>query len=442
MQSNLVNPCVAGPWNLELPEGWQLTENRALSGEAEPPGTPPAEGGAPGQTLPCERIPEPGNPNAKVPQTAVPEAAAVKTETESPTGEAQRNALEKKALQGLARCVRGYTMQEVKRTYEPDPEGGRRLKSEVVTRRTIAPDLDAILFALTNLNPDRWQAKPAPGSAVKSAAGTTSPERNGANAPRTPDRSSPPDDDASGDDMPVDLSALSDAALAELSALPEWRAAMPAAAILPQTAGTNAGTNTGAETAPQSQPGSESRTDSQPVPPPCSRTVSGLNSSPDPHNERNLSRKHPTAARLRRDLPGYSPGPNSGPEHQSGRRPEPRTRRDRFTVRRYELAFRSGSPVPADHHAPGGPARTGAAQPAGLRAPVRSRLLPDAVPHRLLPYLGRLCQRARQAADRLGAAAARQVARLFGVVARLCAGHPPRSAYRARVVQPAARVAL
>ncbi|MFQ8804966.1 MAG: hypothetical protein ACLR8Y_07585 [Alistipes indistinctus] len=58
-------------------------------------------------------------------------------------------------------------MQEVKRTYEPDPEGGRRLKSEVVTRRTVAPDLDAILFALTNLNPDRWQAKPAPGPAVK-----------------------------------------------------------------------------------------------------------------------------------------------------------------------------------------------------------------------------------------------------------------------------------
>ena len=50
--------------------------------------------------------------------------------------------------------------------------------------------------------------------------------------------------------------------------------------------------------------------------------------------------------------------------------------------------------------------------------------------------------RYRQAADRLGTAAARQVARLFGVVARLCAGHPPRPAHRARVVQPAARVAL
>lgn len=68
-------------------------------------------------------------------------------------GEAQRCALEKKALQGLARCVRGYTMQEVKRTYEPDPEGGRRLKSEVVTRRTVAPDLDAILFALDEPEP-------------------------------------------------------------------------------------------------------------------------------------------------------------------------------------------------------------------------------------------------------------------------------------------------
>ena len=389
MQSNLVNPCVAGLWNLELPEGWQLTENRVLADRAESPGPPSAGTGAPGQALPCEGFPGSGNPNAKVPKTAVPEAATVKTETGYPPGEAQRCALEKKALQGLARCVRGYTMQEVKRTYEPDPEGGRRLKSEVVTRRTVAPDLDAILFALTNLNPDRWQAKPAPGPAVKNAAGKTSPERNGTNTPRTP--GAPPDDGAPGDDTPVDLSTLSDAALAELSALPEWRAAMPAA-----------------ETKPQAE--------------------AGLNSSPDPHDERNLSRKHPAAARLRRDLPGYRPGPNSDPEHQSGRR--------------YKLAFHSRSPAPADNHAPGSPERTGAAQPAGLRATVRSRLLPDTFPHRLLPYLGRLCQRARQAADRLGTAAARQVARLFGVVARLCAGHPPRPAHRARVVQPAARVAL
>ena len=148
--------------------------------------------------------------------------------------------------------------------YEPDPEGGRRLKSEVVTRRTVAPDLDAILFALTNLNPDRWQAKPAPGPAVKSAAGKTSPERSGANTPRTPD------DGAPGDDTPIDLSTLSDAALAELSALPEWRAAMPAAETKPQT-------------------------------------EAGLNSSPDPHDERNLSRKHPAAARLRRGPPSRIP---------------------------------------------------------------------------------------------------------------------------------------
>ena len=83
------------------------------------------------------------------------------------------------------------TFSTFKRTYEPDPEGGRRLKSEVVTRRTVAPDLDAILFALTNLNPDRWQAKPAPGPAVKNAAGKTSPERNGTNPPRPGGRRSP-----------------------------------------------------------------------------------------------------------------------------------------------------------------------------------------------------------------------------------------------------------
>ena len=81
MQSNLVNPCVAGLWNLELPEGWQLTENRVLADRAESPGPPSAGTGAPGQALPCEGFPGSGNPNAKVPKTAVPEAATVKTET-------------------------------------------------------------------------------------------------------------------------------------------------------------------------------------------------------------------------------------------------------------------------------------------------------------------------------------------------------------------------
>ena len=58
MQSNLVNPCVAGLWNLELPEGWQLTENRVLADRADSPGPPSAGTGAPGQALPCEGFPE------------------------------------------------------------------------------------------------------------------------------------------------------------------------------------------------------------------------------------------------------------------------------------------------------------------------------------------------------------------------------------------------
>ena len=58
----------------------------------------------------------------------------------------QQLLLEKRALQGLAKCVKGFTMQEVKRTYEPGPDNERRLKSEIVTRKTVAPNLDAILF--------------------------------------------------------------------------------------------------------------------------------------------------------------------------------------------------------------------------------------------------------------------------------------------------------
>lgn len=144
----------------------------------------------------------------------------------------QQLLLEKKALQGLARCVKGFTMQEVKRTYEPGPDDEPRLKSEVITRKTIAPNLDAILFTLANLAPERWQIKPS-GNSFRNL--NTPPSKNNFTEPRLTGNNSANNNNSnlSGNnnndsaERPLDLSSLSDAALEELSHLPEWPAADP-----------------------------------------------------------------------------------------------------------------------------------------------------------------------------------------------------------------------
>ena len=133
----------------------------------------------------------------------------------------QQLLLEKRALQGLAKCVKGFTMQEVKRTYEPGPDNERRLKSEIVTRKTVAPNLDAILFTLANLAPERWQIKTtvtkrATNSSIKSNC-TTGIENN--TIDNNPFHQNDPNQN---EERPIDLSTLSDAALEELSRLPEW----------------------------------------------------------------------------------------------------------------------------------------------------------------------------------------------------------------------------
>ena len=144
----------------------------------------------------------------------------------------QQLLLEKKALQGLARCVKGFTIQEVKRTYEPGPDNEPRLKSEVITRKTIAPNLDAILFTLANLAPERWQIKPS-GNSSRNL--NTPPSKNNFTEPRLTGNNSANNNNSnlSGNnnndsaERPLDLSSLSDAALEELSHLPEWPAADP-----------------------------------------------------------------------------------------------------------------------------------------------------------------------------------------------------------------------
>ena len=72
--------------------------------------------------------------------------------------------LHDKALKSLSRRMAGYTQKEIKTIYEYDPDGARRIKSETVIRKQVGPDLAAITFALTNLDPQHWRAKPETGA--------------------------------------------------------------------------------------------------------------------------------------------------------------------------------------------------------------------------------------------------------------------------------------
>ena len=75
------------------------------------------------------------------------------------TGRSIMGTLYERALYALLRKVRGYVFREVKTTYEYDTTGEKKVKNEVVTRKRQGPDLAAIIFVLTNVDPQHWRAK-------------------------------------------------------------------------------------------------------------------------------------------------------------------------------------------------------------------------------------------------------------------------------------------
>lgn len=111
----------------------------------------------------------------------------------SPEKKSEQQALLNKAVKALQKRVCGYTTEERKTTYTVDADGERLVKDEVVIVKEVGPDLSAIQFVLTNLDPVRWKQKPGEGE--------LSGEPEAAES--------------------VDLKALSDAAMQELKKLCE-----------------------------------------------------------------------------------------------------------------------------------------------------------------------------------------------------------------------------
>jgi hypothetical protein len=113
------------------------------------------------------------------------------TVKKTPEENNRKQLLLNKAVRALQKKVGGYTVEERKTTYIVDADGRRTVKDEVVVSKEVGPDLSAIQFVLTNLDPARWKQKPGEdGTGGEPAAEET-----------------------------VDLKALSDAAMEELKRL-------------------------------------------------------------------------------------------------------------------------------------------------------------------------------------------------------------------------------
>lgn len=63
------------------------------------------------------------------------------------------------AVNALKQKVSGYILEESKKTYLYEA-GKKRVKDEVLVKKEVGPDLSAIQFVLTNLNPGQWSQKP------------------------------------------------------------------------------------------------------------------------------------------------------------------------------------------------------------------------------------------------------------------------------------------
>ena len=61
------------------------------------------------------------------------------------------------AKRSLGDLVRGFDVEETKTEYENDAHGNPRIKKQTNTTKHIVPNPTAIIFALTNLDPETWK---------------------------------------------------------------------------------------------------------------------------------------------------------------------------------------------------------------------------------------------------------------------------------------------
>nr|DAU72583.1 MAG TPA: terminase small subunit [Caudoviricetes sp.] len=57
----------------------------------------------------------------------------------------------------LYRTAMGYTVSDVKTEYSVGVDGEKRIVKQIEIKKEIAPSVPAIIFALSNLHPDKWK---------------------------------------------------------------------------------------------------------------------------------------------------------------------------------------------------------------------------------------------------------------------------------------------
>lgn len=62
-----------------------------------------------------------------------------------------------KAKVSLAKLITGYTVEEHKTEYKRDAHGNPQIDRQTTISKPVAPSTTAIIFALTNLQPDIWK---------------------------------------------------------------------------------------------------------------------------------------------------------------------------------------------------------------------------------------------------------------------------------------------
>lgn len=63
------------------------------------------------------------------------------------------------ATRGLMQLVTGYEYDEKKTEYEKDPSNPdkQRIVKQTIVRKKVAPNITAVIFALTNKDPENWK---------------------------------------------------------------------------------------------------------------------------------------------------------------------------------------------------------------------------------------------------------------------------------------------
>lgn len=86
-----------------------------------------------------------------------PEFAQALKKAEKEYNDWYNNGLVRDCKLSLKKLITGFTFDEVTTEYESDKNGNPRIKKQKTITKQVAPNPTAVIFALTNRDPDNWK---------------------------------------------------------------------------------------------------------------------------------------------------------------------------------------------------------------------------------------------------------------------------------------------